>query len=442
MAQSLQNGLRAKRAEADALSAELARAKFEEQRLRLRLTSFGRENASLIPSELRAGAGSAGRSSLDLAAGECKSLLEWLAASVDTSRGTAFNAPGGVQISEREVHLGHMVQWHLRGVAGGLKLSVPRDRESEILALLGKARGEKLSQTELWQVGEEWEMLGADVACEHENQPAIFLVHRASAQALVVAAWPSLPAPLPAPVAQAPEAVPGFDVSSFLGLDASPSTITSTIKKIAFIDTDGDVNTLTPLDQSGTLSSGLSWGIAGHSSRRVETVGVYFDTADRCTLSGPFGRVTLMDPGPGDLQRDLIAHLIVMAQEQDVPVHTDQILVDDVSQCSHAATSSDAKPLQSSFNSSCDSSTSSSSRLALPVANPFLFGVSTGDSVEVAYAGRWFSGVLQGVEGEVAQVKCDVDAPSVITLAHLSNVRLAVPKVQRTHMRSRSKPCP
>jgi len=51
--------------------------------------------------------------------------------------------------------------------------------------------------------------------------------------------------------------------------------------------------------------------------------------------------------------------------------------------------------------------------------------VASGDRVEVEYGGRWLPGVLQWVHGGVANVKCDVDVPGVITMAPLTSVRPA-----------------
>jgi len=50
---------------------------------------------------------------------------------------------------------------------------------------------------------------------------------------------------------------------------------------------------------------------------------------------------------------------------------------------------------------------------------------STGDRVEVEWEGEWFTGVLQWVHGNVANVKCDVDEPGVTTDASITNVRPA-----------------
>jgi len=51
--------------------------------------------------------------------------------------------------------------------------------------------------------------------------------------------------------------------------------------------------------------------------------------------------------------------------------------------------------------------------------------VSEGDRVEVRYDGKWFSGVVQRVEGNIANVQCDADEPGLITIVPLLHVRPA-----------------
>lgn len=51
-------------------------------------------------------------------------------------------------------------------------------------------------------------------------------------------------------------------------------------------------------------------------------------------------------------------------------------------------------------------------------------GPRIGDRVEVNYEGTWYTGELQAIDAKgVASVKCDVDAPGVLTVAPLSRVR-------------------
>uniref|UniRef100_A0A7S4T415 Uncharacterized protein n=1 Tax=Alexandrium monilatum TaxID=311494 RepID=A0A7S4T415_9DINO len=70
--------------------------------------------------------------------------------------------------------------------------------------------------------------------------------------------------------------------------------------------------------------------------------------------------------------------------------------------------------------------------------------ICTGDRVEVEYQGEWFSGLLQGVDTNLANIQCDVDSPGVITVAPLTSVRPAKPaaaaesKKLPRHMRARS----
>merc|ERR1712192_380071 len=112
----------------------------------------------------------------------------------------------------------------------------------------------------------------------------------------------------------------------------------------------------------------------------------------------------------GTDQRDLVGHLLMMAAEQGTPVSSCRACLID-------GAGSERRP---------------------PLPAP-------GDHVEVEFEGKWFPGVLQWLEDEFAHVHCDVDAPHVLTMTHLSNVRPAVIDVtlQRRvgHVRSRSTPC-
>jgi len=71
---------------------------------------------------------------------------------------------------------------------------------------------------------------------------------------------------------------------------------------------------------------------------------------------------------------------------------------------------------------SCDEAASDTS--GSPVARErSLSSLSSGDHVEVKYKGNWLRGVLQDIQGEVAQIQCDVDDCGVITRAPLNRVR-------------------
>jgi len=432
------------------LRVQLEIARLEVQQIRLRLHASGvKDGESLIPASLKSGGG---RKNAETCTAEHRSLLEWLAEVVDLSRQTVFHAPGEVHIGEHKVPLGRMVQWHISTTAAGsLKLSVPRDLETEITALLSRARRRILGNNELWQIREDWELLGADVASEGETHPAIFLVHRTSAQAVVVASWPTLtPAFLAGGAPPLPDAAaPRFDAAAYFGAHASATAqMPMSIRKVVFVDEDGDVSSLIPNAVPGGAADscslgrctgcGIEWALNDCERRRVEEFGVYFDAIDRCTLTGPFGSIVVAEPKPGPEQRELVRHLLYMASEQGISVtnHCD---------CPPRSKVAIAKPTDSSCGSASASAptTCRAGGIAHVQAGSQLVNMSTGDHVEVEFEGEWFSGVLQGVEGDVAHVKCDVDEPSVITLAHVSSVRPAAQqRHRRTHMRSRSKPCP
>merc|ERR1712232_329566 len=112
------------------LASQLSQTILEAQQLRLRAATHGLQDAaSGIPRNLRAGAGNAGG---DMAVAEHRSLLEWLATSVDLTLQVVFNAPGWVEVGAHQVTFGRMVQWELSAIPGNLKLSVPQDLEHEI----------------------------------------------------------------------------------------------------------------------------------------------------------------------------------------------------------------------------------------------------------------------------------------------------------------------
>jgi hypothetical protein len=342
-----------------------------------------------------------------MAAAENRGLLEWLAKHTDMTRQMCFNAPGGMDVGDHPVTLGHMTQWQLSGIPGNLKLSVPQSLEHEVRDLLSKANLGRLGHVELSRLAEVWELIGADVATEGEVHPAIFLVHRESSQVVVVAAWPPMPPPPPV-MGTFADGAATFDPVAYFGCQAIESPQSAprppVVSKVSFRSNGGAVHELNPTttnDREGGFGGiGIEW-FSGGNERRVEELGIHFDTSDRCTLVGPFGAVIIGDPGPGAEQREFVRHLVMMGMEQHVPVRC------------------------------------SPEHERVPA-----LGVATGDPVEVEYEGEWFAGVLRYVEGEVAHIHCNVDEPSVMTLAHVSNVRPAVtivrPYFGRTHKRSKT----
>lgn len=173
--------------EAATLASEIERSKFDVQQLQFRLHACGIQDSSLIPKNLQCG----GRQLDDPSTTIMKSMIKWLADSYDPTRTFMFDVGSEVDMGGRQVFLGRMASWHL---SGGRKLSVPEELQGEVGAFLVSARRGIFDQAQLQQFAAVWEMVGADVAAEGSTRPAIFLVHREMAQAIVVAAWPTFPA--------------------------------------------------------------------------------------------------------------------------------------------------------------------------------------------------------------------------------------------------------
>jgi hypothetical protein len=169
------------------LASEIEKSKFDVQQLQFRLHAFGIQDSCLIPKDLRCG----GRQLEDPATTTMKSMITWLADTYDATQTFMFDVGSEVDMGGRPVFLGRMASWHL---SGGQKLSVPEELQGEVGALLASARRRIFDQGQLQQFAAVWETVGADVAAEGSTRPAIFLVHREMAQAIVVAAWPTFQA--------------------------------------------------------------------------------------------------------------------------------------------------------------------------------------------------------------------------------------------------------
>lgn len=176
-----------KRYEADKLRAEIEELRLRSQELRVQLRALGAD-PSVVPQKIKAGGGS-----LDLRH-ELRSLFEWLVKTVNLEHQVVFecgNGEGEVQVGGRRVLLHRMASWQL---SDGLKLSVPYELQAEISGLLqARERGDRGIDEEVEKLYSTWDLLGAEVVsptCSPE--PAIFLVQRQTAQAVVVAKWPAV----------------------------------------------------------------------------------------------------------------------------------------------------------------------------------------------------------------------------------------------------------
>eukprot|EP00929_Paragymnodinium_shiwhaense_P040565 TRINITY_DN21169_c0_g1_i1.p1 TRINITY_DN21169_c0_g1~~TRINITY_DN21169_c0_g1_i1.p1 ORF type:complete len:491 (+),score=84.82 TRINITY_DN21169_c0_g1_i1:139-1611(+) len=451
------------------LRAQLRAAELEAQQIRLKMRA---EDPSLVPADLRAG-GSNTSSAAELATQEHERLLEWLADIADMSQQIVFNAPGEFNVGGHRLTLGCMVQWPLAGATGGLKLSVPVHLEQTIVSLLARARKGLLGKTELCQLAQAWELVCADVASEEKVQPSIFLVHRETLQALIISSWPPLPPLLPGhnstTGAATASTAAGFSPDDHFRVGQPPAPIPASmaVGKVSFVAQGCGLNTIVPYthcqeqDTEATPiigGGGLVWSMPGHTSRRCSEVAVHFDATDRCVITGPFGPVVIAEPSPGVQQRELVRHILFMANQHKVRITCDR---NHGERWLPSTTESPAAPIPVPYSEEApkegstaafeaqDSISEGTGQRAPGVAPPVVLStvsMSPGDSVQVEYEGEWFSGVLESINGELAHVKCDVDEPGVITVAHISNVRPtpSATKVvfRRSHFRARSEPCP
>lgn len=204
-------GLAAKLAEklreANALRGRLLQTRHQTQHLRVRLLALGVIDARLVPGQMAAGSG-ASTSSANV---ELRSLLEWLAETVDLTQQVTFECGtggAGVAVGGRRVLLQKMSAMPLLGTGAGtqskLQLSVPQEMHADLAGLLARvrARGVRACDAEVARIADAWELVGAEMVSVTTGQPepAIFLVRRPGAddnestpaQAMVVAQWPSV----------------------------------------------------------------------------------------------------------------------------------------------------------------------------------------------------------------------------------------------------------
>jgi len=183
---SLREKFLEKCSDVEAITSQIHRAKLDVQQLRLRLLASGISDASLIPADLRSGPRAP-----DQVTSEFGTLIQWLAETVDFEGHAVFDVGGDVQVGERNATMGRMVQWRLPNT-NGQKLSVPVDWQKEIEALLKATRRQgAVDFSQLGQLAKRLEIVGAEIMSERSAEPAIFLIHRESSQAMVVGCWPA-----------------------------------------------------------------------------------------------------------------------------------------------------------------------------------------------------------------------------------------------------------
>lgn len=193
-APTIQDKLSSKHREADILQVELQQANVAIRQLRLQLQAAGVADTSCVPGRLQAGNSSAAAQHLEL-----RSFLHWLVENVNLTRQVVFECSGNegeILVGPRRVLLKRMGSWLIEtgaSTAEGLKLSVPIAMHTEISSMLLAARagGNQVSDVVLQQLADSWEIVGAEVVSAGGNpEPAIFLVHRTTSEAMIVAQWP------------------------------------------------------------------------------------------------------------------------------------------------------------------------------------------------------------------------------------------------------------
>jgi len=125
---------------------------------------------------------------------ELRQLMQWLATTIDLSQQVMFDCGTGkelMQVGGKSVNMQRMVAWQLVP-SDGLKLSVPVDLQAEVATLLAEAQARgRFSESVFQRFADAWELVSAEVASSvGVVEPAIFLVHRETSEAIVCARWP------------------------------------------------------------------------------------------------------------------------------------------------------------------------------------------------------------------------------------------------------------
>lgn len=207
--QELREKLASKRAEAEELRSRTQRSKLRVRQLRLCLTALG-VDPSFVPRFIESGGSCSSGIAEPAQRREMRSLLQFLVECVDLTQQVVFECggrEGTVTVGGRRVLLQRMAAWRLSVNEGSLaaaaaddparalKLSVPLDLQAEIASMLLAARRKgSIGEMDVQRIAEAWEMVGAEVvsAAVGHPEPAIFLVHRVTTQAMVVAQWPAV----------------------------------------------------------------------------------------------------------------------------------------------------------------------------------------------------------------------------------------------------------
>mmetsp|Transcript_23919 Transcript_23919/g.43857 ORF Transcript_23919/g.43857 Transcript_23919/m.43857 type:complete len:348 (-) Transcript_23919:195-1238(-) len=171
--------------EASTIETEIEEVRQYAEQLRLYLKAVGLQDESLIPRELRCGAGARGSHVTT----EMERLVKFLAESVNDQKKVRFQAEGQMSVGDHTVMLGHMASW---GLTGGLKLNCPVDLEEDLSSLMSRARRGLFNEEELLSLTRIWKMLLTEVVHDGSSKAAIFLLHQETEQAVIISDWPTI----------------------------------------------------------------------------------------------------------------------------------------------------------------------------------------------------------------------------------------------------------
>jgi len=175
--------------EAAVLKQVIQHIKLQAQHSVLRLHVLGVKTEGVIPDNMSSGAGHPGDSE-DGVYGLWR-LVDWLADvwPIEDQRPRAFTVAGNLEVGSYSMNLGRMLCWDL-ATAGDLKLSVPEEFVDDFIVSVQKTAKSGSHHLGMQCLAEDWDMLSTEILTDASNDAGIFLVHRPTCKAIVVAPWP------------------------------------------------------------------------------------------------------------------------------------------------------------------------------------------------------------------------------------------------------------
>jgi len=163
--------------------------KLQTQHSMLRLRALGVRTEGVIPDNMSSGAGHPEKSEEGVHG--FWRLMDWLAEvwTIEDQRPRAFTVAGNLEVGSYSMNLGRMLCWDL-ATAGDLKLSVPEEFVDDFIVSVQKTAKSGAHRLGIQSLAEDWDMLSTEIVTDASNHAGIFLVHRPTCKAIVVAPWP------------------------------------------------------------------------------------------------------------------------------------------------------------------------------------------------------------------------------------------------------------